>query len=317
MSAAANSAAVPPCTVTVVVATYNHVRTIGAAIESALAQRLEEPVEIIVSEDRSTDGTREIVEAMAARSPDRIRTLLSTENLHSNEVIARALRAARGRYVALLDGDDLWTDPDRLRRQVAFLDAHPDCAAVFMNALVAEGDRVTDRRWTRADLPPRFGPDEIWAGNPYATCAGLLRRSALLPVPDWYAGFFPVTDWPLYVLAARHGWLAFLDEPVGVYRLHADGLYSRLSEDAKLTAVERFYRRMIAEAGPDFADRARRGGARFFLDWAEAFLERGEPARAWSCLARSLRFAVARGRLPSRRAFGLGLDLVRRAVRSA
>ena len=86
------------------------------ALDSALAQRLPQPYEILVSEDCSTDGTREIVQEYAESHPHVVRLLLSERNLHSNEVVARGFRAARGRYVALLDGDDYWTSDDKLRR---------------------------------------------------------------------------------------------------------------------------------------------------------------------------------------------------------
>src|SRR4051794_38896574 len=110
--------------------TYNHAPYIAQALESALAQTLSAPFEILVSEDCSTDGTREIVLRYADRDP-RIRLLLSHSNLRSNEVVARGLRAARGRYVALLDGDDYWTSPTKLQAQVEFLEARPGFSICF------------------------------------------------------------------------------------------------------------------------------------------------------------------------------------------
>jgi glycosyltransferase involved in cell wall biosynthesis len=100
--------------VSVLVVTYNHARFVREALDSALAQRLPQPFEILVSEDCSTDGTREIVQEYAERRPHLIRLLLSERNLHSNQVVARGFRAARGRYLALLDGDDYWTDEGKL-----------------------------------------------------------------------------------------------------------------------------------------------------------------------------------------------------------
>ncbi len=107
--------------VTVLVMTYNHERYIRRALDGALGQELTVPYEVLISEDCSTDGTREIVEAYARRHPDRIRLVLSPANLRSNEVVARGFRAARGRYLALLDGDDFWTAEDKLQAQFDFL----------------------------------------------------------------------------------------------------------------------------------------------------------------------------------------------------
>src|SRR5688500_5403713 len=92
--------------VTVIVVTYNHERYIEQAIDSVLEQQATFPFELIITEDCSTDGTRDLVRAYAQRHPDRVQLLLSERNLNDNSVLTRALMAARGQYVALLDGDD-------------------------------------------------------------------------------------------------------------------------------------------------------------------------------------------------------------------
>ena len=303
--------------VTIVVATYNHARFIGAAIDGALAQATSFPVEILISEDASTDGTRAIVEAAAAAHPERIRTILSPRNVRSNAVISRALRQARGRYVALLDGDDHWTDPGRLQRLADHLDAHPGTAAVFDNAWVAEGDVVGGRLWTRPDHPARLDLDGILQGNPYATCAGLLRRACLSDLPDWYDGLFPITDWLLYILCARHGTLDFLGVPSAVYRLHPGGLFSSLGGEAKMEAVAGFYRQVIERAGPEIAAQARIGGARYFMAWAEEKAKAGDLSSAWACYRRALALGGPALALPRREALRTGSRLLKRTMRRA
>jgi hypothetical protein len=303
--------------VTVVIATFDHARYIGAAIDGVLAQATDFPVEILISEDASTDGTREIVLAAAAAHPERIRTLLSPANLRSNAVIARGLRQARGRYVALLDGDDHWIHTDRLQRLADHLDANPGTAAVFDNALVAEGDVVGARLWTRPDHPARLDLDGIFEGNPFATCAGLMRTACLRDLPDWYDGLFPITDWLLYILCARHGTLDFTGVPSAVYRLHPGGLFSSLGGAGKLAAVDGFYRQVIGHAGPDLAARARIGGARYFIGWAEETAKAGDLSGAWACYRRALALGGPALTLPRREALRTGSRLLRRSMRRA
>jgi glycosyltransferase involved in cell wall biosynthesis len=303
--------------ITVVIPTFNHARWIEAAIASVLMQRTRAPVEILVTEDASTDGTRDLVERLAAQHPNRIRLLLSERNLRSNEVVARGLRVAQGRYVCMLDGDDYWTDPTKLQRQQDFLNVHPECSAVFLNAFVIEGDQVTNRRWTRGDLPARLGEREIWEGNPFATCTGMLRLDCVRDVPKWYADFFPITDWPLYVLCARHGSLAFLDEVCGGYRLHRDGLFSSLAEVEKRDSVEAFYRRMLRVLDPARAECAKRGYSRYFFDWARAHLAAGDMPAARDCFRRSLRGGGIGSSVPVHSAVRLGLSLLRQSMPSA
>jgi glycosyltransferase involved in cell wall biosynthesis len=279
-----------PVGVSVVIPTYNHAPYIEAAVASVVEQRTAFPVEIVITEDASTDGTRDIVTRIAASMPDRVRLLLSERNLCSNHVIARGLRATVGRYVAVLDGDDRFVDETRLQRQSDFLDRWPDCVAVFGNALL-EGDGGPEgRRWTRRDLPARVGPDVLFEGNPFAICAGLFRGAAARSVPDWYDDFTPMlTDWPFYVHCSRLGWFAFLDEPVAVYRQHPGGTFSALSRTQKLDKVEGFYRSIGRVDGGRWAGAARRGASRHFLDWAKAHHTAGRRAEAVDTLRRAVR----------------------------
>jgi glycosyltransferase involved in cell wall biosynthesis len=300
-----------PILVTVLIVTYNHQPYIAAAIDSALVQKTSFPIEILISEDASTDGTREIVQRFAAANPDRVTAIHSEQNVRSNEVVARGLRRARGRYVALLDGDDLWTSRTKLQDQADYLEAHPGIAAVFHNAAVAMGEDITVDRWTRADQKPELTLEDIWQGNPFATCAGMMRTACVRDVPSWYADFFPITDWPLYVLCAKAGDLAFVNEVVGVYRLHGAGLFSALPDRSKLDAIEGFYRRMISVLEPSDALSARGGYSRYFFDWSKRSLADGDLASARSCFRRSLRGGGV-GRTVSRReALQLGLQLFR------
>jgi glycosyltransferase involved in cell wall biosynthesis len=274
--------------VTVLVVTYNHAPFIQQALDSVLAQETDRPIEIIISEDASTDATREIVTAFAAREP-RARLLLSPRNLRSNEVVARGIRSARGRFLCLLDGDDYWTSARKLEQQAALLDAHPRTTAWFHNAVICRPDGESQERWTPSIQPGVLTRSSIWHGNPFATCAGMIRSSALRGLGAWYDDFFPMTDWPLYVLAAEGGDIRFDDEVVGAYRLHEGGLFSAQPGRAKLEMIARFYPRMDEALAFRQHDLARAGASRFFFDWAEVYRVAGDRETARFCLGQSLR----------------------------
>ena len=274
---------------TALVMTYNHRDFIAAALDSALAQRTRFEYEILVSEDCSTDGTREIVLDYASRHPDRIRLILSDRNIRSNAVVARGIRAARGDYVALLDGDDLWTSPDKLQKQADFLDAHPDCAMCFHNAQVIGEDNIRPPRLWTPQGQKRFSTiEDIWQGNFIATASAMIRRAALPDIPDWYDSLFPITDWPLYILAAERGKIGYIDETMSIYRYHPGGLYSPLTEWEKLNRTSRFYRRMDANTGRRYQRIVRAAYSKYFYEWAEEYLKRRVLWRARRCLVRSL-----------------------------
>jgi glycosyltransferase involved in cell wall biosynthesis len=271
--------------VSVLVVTYNHARFVRQALDSAIAQRLPQPFEVLVSEDCSTDGTREIVQEYAKRHPHLVRLLLSERNLHSNEVVARGVRAARGRYVAVLDGDDYWTSDDKLGAQVAFLDVRPDVTICFHNVhVVDEHSQTTGTLWNAPGQPKVSGLHELLRGNFIATSSVVYRRAAVSEIPAWYGGFFPVTDWPLHVLYAREGRIGYLDRTLGAYRLHGGGLFSTLGEREKLEANVDFYRRLRAFSPGPLAAEVARGQRDYFFGWAEEFRRRGDRRMLLRCL---------------------------------
>ena len=324
--------------VSVVVVTYNHEPFIDQALASVMSQETDFDFEVVVSEDDSTDATRRIVERWQERHPTRIRTILSERNLRTNEVVARAFRAAAGTYIAMLDGDDHWTSSTKLQTQAAFLDDNPDCALCFHNAAIIDdaGNPIEGKRWTRDDQKSRSGLEDIWFGNPIATCSVMFRKSALPEVPDWYAnsgiggleerdlpapkgcnGEFFFTDWPLYILCAEHGEIGYIPQVMGAYRLHSGGLYSPLSSVQKLESTARFYKLMNERTGFRHDAIARRAYRRFFLDWARAYVAEGQIDLAQTCLALSLGYGLPRHVADVSETLKLGLASLRRPRRRA
>jgi glycosyltransferase involved in cell wall biosynthesis len=272
--------------VTTVIVTHDHAAFIRQAVDSALEQTGDISHEILISEDCSTDGTREIVEEYGRLYPDKIRLLLSDTNVRSNEVVARGIRAARGEFVALLDGDDYWLTPDKLSKQVSFLRAHPTCSMCFTNARVDADDGRDSWNWTPDGHPELAGFEDIARGNFIATCSAMYR-SGLVDIPDWYAGFFPITDWPLHILHAERGPIGYVNEVTGVYRYRRGGYYSPLSESMKLDATWDFYRK-IRECLEGRHDRELNDGLfLYFVEWAEEYANRGQLRTARACLGRA------------------------------
>lgn len=108
--------------------TFNHAKYIRQALDSFLEQKTDFPFEIVVHDDASTDDTQAILREYQQKHPEKIRLILQTENQYSqgrgpSQFLHPQLR---GKYVAFCEGDDYWTDPEKLQRQVDFLEAHPD-----------------------------------------------------------------------------------------------------------------------------------------------------------------------------------------------
>src|ERR1039458_1989546 len=104
--------------VSVIMVTYKHERYLAEAIEGVIRQKTSFPVELLIGEDCSTDGTREIALSYQKRVPEMIRVITSEKNVGMHENFARLIVAARGKYIAFCDGDDFWHRPDKLCRQI-------------------------------------------------------------------------------------------------------------------------------------------------------------------------------------------------------
>lgn len=137
--------------VSIVCITYNHEPYLRQALEGFLMQETSFPVEIILAEDCSTDGTRTICEEYAAKYPDKIHYIWSETNVGAVENERRAIAAARGKYIALCEGDDYWTDPLKLQKQVGFMESYPEYSVTWtryekyrMSDSVRESDGLED-----------------------------------------------------------------------------------------------------------------------------------------------------------------------------
>lgn len=115
----------------IVTITYNHEPFIAQTIEGVLMQQVNFPIEFIIAEDCSTDGTRAICQQYADQCPELIRLITSESNVGAIANERRAMLAARGKYIAFCEGDDYWTDPLKLQKQVDFLEAHPAYSVTF------------------------------------------------------------------------------------------------------------------------------------------------------------------------------------------
>lgn len=237
MTASASSPPASPV-VSVVLPTYNGAGLIGETLDSLSAQTFTD-FEVLVVDDCSTDATREIVRAY----PDaRIRLIAQERNGGVVHARNRGVAEARGRYIAALDHDDLCR-PDRFARQVAWLDAHPDCAL-----LGTQVDWLTDGRLGRSSYPPVTTPALIawllWIENPLAWSSVMIRGEAARALrPFGRPELLYAEDFDLYHRIARIGPIARLDEPLLVYRRHPGGASQRFTERMGANAA-----RVLAEA---------------------------------------------------------------------
>ena len=130
--------------------TYNQRACIRDALEGFLSQRTSFSYEILIHDDASTDGTADVIRESAERYPDLIFPILQTQNQYSQGLTNISgtfnFPRARGKYIAMCEGDDYWTDPEKLKRQVEFMEANPDCSLCFHSARVEHQERAFAKR---------------------------------------------------------------------------------------------------------------------------------------------------------------------------
>ena len=214
-----------PPIVSVLMTTYNHEGVISQALESAVSQKTNFPFEIVIGEDCSTDRTREIVLEYQQRHPDLIRALLPERNLGMLRNTQQTLDACTGKFIASLEGDDYWTSDDKLQRQVDYLNAHPECMICYHRVVVL--DQITNRsdRTIPVNPKPIATIEDLLPFNFIPTCSAMWRNGKLGTLPEWIAEV-KFADWIINVFNAQHGKIGFIDECMGVYRLHGGGTWS-------------------------------------------------------------------------------------------
>ncbi len=213
----------------VCVVTYNHEAFIRQCIESAANQAVSFDYEIVVGEDHSPDGTLAILKDLLLQFPDKIRLNERPYNfgaeLNFNQTISECL----GEYIAFLEGDNFWTDEDKLQKQVDFLDANPDVAFCFHQTpyIDISGER------TGVILPPENPPAItdisflLHEYNPVPLGSMVVRRSLLEGLADWVSGL-KLGDWPLCFMLASRGNIGFIAEEMSVQRVHKGGSWQLL-----------------------------------------------------------------------------------------
>ena len=219
--------------VSVCVPTYQHEAYIAQMLDGALAQQTNFSYEIVIGDDGSTDRAPAIIQAYADKYPDKFRAYLHPENLGPQEPrefagrnnVLHLLKACRGEYVALCEGDDYWTDPHKLQKQVDFLDAHPDFSICHHNVRVVYEDGSSEHLFNAPDQKPVSTIDDLLADRWFIATASLLYRNCFLTenFADWHARA-AAGDWALVLQLAARGYIGYLPDVMGVYRKHRGGL---------------------------------------------------------------------------------------------
>lgn len=252
--------------VSIAIVTYNHENFIAKALDSVLMQRVNFDYEVVVGEDCSTDNTRAILINYQKKYPDKLKLLLNDTNLGMHLNGKQSLEACKGDYIALLDGDDYWTSPDKLQKQVDFLDNHPECAICFHDSLILYADGSKEPTPYRPSQKAFSTVEDILLDNFIPTGAVIFRRGLYGKIPDWI-GTLKMGDWLIHILNALHGQIGYIDETMAVYVVHRGGIWSTKDDHHVFLAILEMYEALDKHLGAKYSwiiNRILRG--RYFVE---------------------------------------------------
>lgn len=250
--------------VSVILIAYNQRRYIRQAIESVLAQETSFSYELLIGDDASDDGTSGIVAEYAQAYPDRVRAFIRPENLGAARNAVLLLQQARGEFIASLEGDDYWIDPQKLEKQAAFLRESPGfigctsrirCVDENGRAIRGKPEWIRQKRvFTLADFDGVHLPGQA---------SSLMRRNIFrTPAHDYSVlteADTMISDRTAMLIFLLQGDFYCFDQPMSVYRyapaLQGGNLTSRLAGEASILRDIQITRAMERYAYEEFGRR--------------------------------------------------------------
>ncbi len=234
--------------VSIVCNVYNHEKYLRDTLEGFMMQKTSFPFEVLVHDDASPDNSAEIIREYEAKYPDIIKPIYQTENQYSQKVpinLTFQIPRITGKYVALCEGDDYWTDPLKLQKQVEFLESHPEyslcaCGSVWHNLKTGifenRNTLKEDRDLSLEEILLAFNGD-------FFQYASIVLKAEVFTNRQEWMRLFPIGDYPLTVHAALNGKIRVLADVMTVYRYYANNSWTvRMDNDA---ARARVSQRMI------------------------------------------------------------------------
>ena len=211
----------------ILITTYNHGQWIADALDGALKQVADFDFEIVIGEDCSTDGTLAVCQQYQQQHPDKIRVISQPKNVGLMANFVSTMDACQGEYIAMLSGDDFWTDAQKLAAQVSFLEANPDHAGSSTQANVEFHGR-TDKRLLCKYVPTKesYQPSEMSTFMPAASSL-VFKKDLICPLPQWFLTI-EYEDTAIRGMLAKHGKFHCLQRKSVTYRCNNWGAWQQL-----------------------------------------------------------------------------------------
>lgn len=216
--------------VSVCIFSFNYEKYIAQCLESALGQKCNFNFEIIVADDLSTDGTRSVIKAYHDKYPNIIRLSFNEKNIGGTKNWIKAINACSGKYIALIDGDDYFTDPFKLQKQFDCLENNPSCNLCFhaVEEIYDEDPKLNRIATSKKSF---LTAEDCIEGGWFIRTSSTFFRNGILPSspPNWVYNYPYRYDSIIHVLLTLNGTCLYLNEVMSVWRKHPAGMSNILN----------------------------------------------------------------------------------------
>jgi glycosyltransferase involved in cell wall biosynthesis len=216
--------------VSVLCTAYNHEKYIRDALEGFVMQKTTFPFEVLVHDDASTDHTADIIREYEAKYPDIIKPIYQSENQYSQGIkIYQNYLYPRvhGKYIAFCEGDDYWTDENKLQMQVDYLEAHPECPACVHNTILKDIMKKKETVWHSCEERDLVLSDVVTGDHIYHTSSLVYRSECLRNRPPFLYAIDGVGDYPKRIDLTLRGPIHYFGKVMSVYRYGTEGSWTR------------------------------------------------------------------------------------------
>ncbi|CAM5420166.1 hypothetical protein AFEL58S_02336 [Afipia felis] len=229
----------------VCIITHNQADYIEESVLSVINQKTSFDFEILIGEDCSTDQTAGILRRLQERFPGRLNVIYRDKNIGAPRNFEETLKACRGEFVAFLEGDDFWTDSNKLEAQVAYLRQHHDASFCY--------HRVRSLNLNTTPIEHTYPPEDPPAEtifefvfqeyNPIHITSVVARRRLLDGLHEWRRGLH-IGDWPIALFLTTVGYGGFIPAEMSRYRVHSGGTWTKLPDCIRLIYIFQMYLRL-------------------------------------------------------------------------
>lgn len=232
--------------VSICMITYNHEKYIAQAIESILMQKTNFGIELVIGNDASTDSTHKICLKYKNQYPDIIKLFSPEKNIGMMPNLINTFANSTGKYIAMCEGDDYWSDIYKLQKQVDYLEQNPSFVGCYHNTEERyEGDySKASYLYSTLKSSKQITFNDLTEMNYIPTCSSVFKNLNVDELPNWYLNQ-KLGDWTLHLINSLKGNYGYIPQVMAVHRIHGESTWALQDQKRNEAYVTKTYEDMI------------------------------------------------------------------------